>query len=99
MFTEFNPFTGQGDIPISSTRYTHFLIDGSFEGQYVTIGKEDRRVGNHWTICDHPNCRIVEIDQNTEKSSEDLRRLTITQTLLKDIQLMLVGKTLKREKK
>ena len=28
--------TGQGDIPISSTGYTCFLIDGSVEGQYVT---------------------------------------------------------------
>ena len=28
--------TGQGDIPISSTGCTCFLIDGSVEGQYVT---------------------------------------------------------------
>ena len=35
--TEFNLSTGQGDIPISSTRYTCFLIDGSVEGQYVTV--------------------------------------------------------------
>ena len=35
--TEFNPSTGQGDIPISSTRCTCFLIDGSVEGQYVTM--------------------------------------------------------------
>ena len=34
--TEFNPSTGQDDIPISSTGYTCFLIDGSVEGQYVT---------------------------------------------------------------
>ena len=35
--TELNPSTGQGDIPISSTGCTCFLIDGSVEGQYVTI--------------------------------------------------------------
>ena len=33
----FNPSTGQGDIPISSTGCTCFLINGSVEGQYVTI--------------------------------------------------------------
>ena len=35
--TEFNPSKGQGDIPISSTGCPCFLIDGSVEGQYVTI--------------------------------------------------------------
>ena len=35
--TEFNPSTGQGDTPISSTGCTGFLIDGWVEGQYVTI--------------------------------------------------------------
>ena len=29
--------TGQGDIPISSTGCTCFLIDGSVKGQYVTV--------------------------------------------------------------
>ena len=35
--TEFNPSTGQGDILMSSTGYTYFLIDCSLEGQYVTL--------------------------------------------------------------
>ena len=35
--TEFNPSTGQSDIPISSTGCTCFFIDGSVEGQYVTL--------------------------------------------------------------
>ena len=35
--TEFSPFTCQGDISISSTGCTSLLIDGSVEGQYVTI--------------------------------------------------------------
>ena len=34
--TNSTTFTGQGDIPISSTGCTCFLIDGSVEGQYVT---------------------------------------------------------------
>ena len=37
MCTEFNLSTVQGDIPISSTGCTCFLIDGSVEGQYVTL--------------------------------------------------------------
>ena len=36
--TEFNPSTGQGDTPISSTGCTCFLIDDWVEGQYVTKG-------------------------------------------------------------
>ena len=40
---------------------------------------------------------IVEISQNTEKSPENLRRLAVTQTPVKSHQLMLVGKTPKRE--
>ena len=42
------------------------------------------------TIQDHPNYNIVTISQNTEKSSGDLRRLAVTQTPVKDHQLMLV---------
>ena len=39
------------------------------------------------TSGDHPNYCIIEIGQNTEKSPEHLRRLAITQTLVKDHQL------------
>ena len=35
--TKFNPSTGQGDSLISSTGCTFFLIDGSVDGQYVTV--------------------------------------------------------------
>ena len=38
---------------------------------------------------DHPKYRIIENGQNTEKSPGDLRRLDITQTPVKDHQLML----------
>ena len=39
---------------------------------------------------DHLNYSIVKIGQNTEKSPGDLRRLAVTQNLLKEHQLMLV---------
>ena len=45
-------------------------------------------------IGDHPNYCIIEISQNTEKSPGDLRRLTVTQTSVKDHHLMLMWKTL-----
>ena len=32
---------------------------------------------------DHPNYYIIKIDQNTEKSPEDLKRLAVTQTSAK----------------
>ena len=38
------------------------------------------------TSRDHPNYSIVEIDQNTEKSSGDLRILSVTQTPVKNHQ-------------
>ncbi len=39
---------------------------------------------------DHPNNSIVENGQNTEKSPRDLRRLAVTQTLVKNHQLTLM---------
>ena len=44
---------------------------------------------------DHPNDSIIESDQNTEKSPEDMRRLAVTQTPVKDHQQTLMWKTLK----
>ena len=48
---------------------------------FITRGLE-----NNWTSEDHPNYCVIEIDQNTEKSPEDLRRLATTQTLVKNHQ-------------
>ena len=42
------------------------------------------------TSGDYPYYYIIEIDQNTEKSPGDLRRLVVTQTLVKDHQLTLM---------
>ena len=49
-------------------------------------GLEDLEVG------DHPNNSIIENSQNTEKSPGDLRRLAITQSLVKYHQLTLMWK-------
>ena len=52
-------------------------------------------IRNNRTSGDHPNYSIVEIGQNTKKSPGDLRRLVVTQTLVKDRQLTLMWKILK----
>ncbi len=39
-----------------------------------------------WISEDHPNYWIVEIGQNTKKSFGDLRRLSVTQSPVKDNQ-------------
>ena len=46
-------------------------------------------LGKKRTSEDHPNYCIVEIDQNTEKSPVDLKRVAVTQTPVKDHQLTL----------
>ena len=55
----------------------------------------DKEIRINGTGGDYPNYNIIEINQNTEKSPGDLRGLAITQTPVKDHQLMLMGKTLK----
>ena len=50
-------------------------------------------LGNLRTSGNYPNDIIIKICQNTEKSPGDLRRLAVTQTPVKDYQLM--WKTLK----
>ena len=52
-----------------------------------TEGLRDKR-----TSGDHPNNSIIKIGLNTEKSPEDLRRLTVTQTPVVNHQLTLVWK-------
>ena len=60
------------------------------------IGKGARRDSNRREKRDHPNYSTVEIGQNTEKSSWDLRRLAVAQTPVKDTQFRLVWKTGKK---
>ena len=50
----------------------------------VTRGLRNKRKNG-----DHSHCYIIEIGQNTEKSTEDLRRLAVIQTPVKDHQLTL----------
>ena len=51
------------------------------------IGTGTGGLGNKRTSGDHPNDSIKKIDQNTEKSPGDLRRLAITQTPVRNHQL------------
>ena len=44
------------------------------------IGKETERLRNRRISKDHPNYSITKINQNTEKSPGDLRKLKVTQT-------------------
>ena len=60
-----------------------------------TIGKDTGRHGNKKTTRDHPDYNIIKINQNTEKSSGDLRRNAVAQTPVWNYQLTLVWKTLK----
>ena len=44
-----------------------------------SVGKKIGGTGNHRKNGDYPDNNLVHIDQNTEKSPEDLRRLVVTQ--------------------
>ena len=61
------------------------------------IGKRTGKLGNKRTSRDHPDYSVIKIRQNTEKSPGGLRRLAVTQTPVRNHQLTLVWKTLKRE--
>ena len=54
------------------------------------IGTGTRGLGNKRTSGDHQNYWITVINQNTEKSPGELRRLAATQTPVKDQQLKLM---------
>ena len=54
------------------------------------LGEGDGRLENRRMSRDNPNSSIGEIDQTTEKSPVDLRRLALTKSKVKDHQLTLV---------
>ena len=56
------------------------------------LGKGTERLGNKRTSRDDLNYSIIKISQNIQESPGDLRRLDVTQTPVKDYQLMLVVK-------
>ena len=66
------------------------IVIGAFGTVTERIVKETRGLGYKRMSGDHPNYYIIENDQNTEKSPGDLRRLTVTQTPVKNHQLMLI---------
>ena len=57
------------------------------------IGSGTGGLGNKRTSENHQISCIIKIDQNTEKSPEDLRRLAVSQTPGRNNQLTLVWKT------
>ena len=61
---------------------------------YQKNGTGTGGLGNKWTSGSYPNYSIIKIGQNTEKSSGDLKRLAVSQTLAEDYQLTLVWITL-----
>ena len=66
------------------------IVIGAFGTVTEGLLKGTGGLGSWWTSGDHPNYYIIENSQNTEKSPGDLRRLAITQTLVKDHQLTLM---------
>ena len=60
------------------------------------VEKEPEGIGNQRKDQDHPNYRVVKISLNTQKCSGDLRRLAVTQTPVKDLQLTQVWKAKKK---
>ena len=60
--------------------------------QRIGTGTEGLR--NKRTSEDPPNYSIIEIDQNTEKSPGDSRKLAVKQSSVENHQLTLVRKTL-----
>ena len=64
------------------------------------LGNVTGSLGNNRRSAEHPHYNVIKIVQNTEKSPEDLRRLAVTQTSVKNYQLKVMRKkTVKRVKK
>ena len=55
-----------------------------------SIDKDTRKLGNQRTSRNHADYSINNIGQNTEKSPGDLKRLAVTQTPVKNHELILV---------
>ena len=66
------------------------IVIGSFGTVTKGLLKGLEDYGSWRTNGDHPNYSIVENNLNTEKSLGHLRRLVVTQTLVKDHQLALM---------
>ena len=71
-------------------KVTVISIDWCFWYCHQRIIKGPGGIGNKRTSEDHPNNYIIEYSQNTEKSPEDLRELAVTQTPVKNHQLIII---------
>ena len=60
------------------------IVIGALDTEGLLKELEDLEITGYANYC------IIEIGQNTEKSPEDLRRLAVTQTLVKDHLLTLI---------
>ena len=60
------------------------IVIGAFGTINKRIIKRPGRFGSWWTGRDYPNDSIVENDQNPETSPGDLRKLSVTQTPVKN---------------
>ena len=60
------------------------------------MAKGTGRLGNKRASGDHLDHGIIKINQNSETSPGDMRRLAVTQTPVRNYQLSLVGKTLEK---
>ena len=70
------------------------ICNWCYKYSHQRISTRTGGLGNNRLRGDHPNYCIIVISQNTEKSSEDLRRLVVTP--VRHHQIMLVWKTLKK---
>ena len=71
-------------------------MEHEINGYNLMVSKRTEGLGNHRMSGEHSNYSIVEIGQNTEKIPGDLGRLVVTQTPVKEHQLKLMRKILKK---
>ena len=64
------------------------IVNGAL-GRHTRIDKGTGGLGYKRTNGDHTNYSIIKVDQNTEKCPGDLRRLAVTQALVRNHQLTL----------
>ena len=71
-----------------SNGYTNYNWHARYSYQRISTGTGG--LENKKTSRDHLNYSIVDIDQNSKKSSRELRRLAIIQPLVENYQFTLV---------
>ena len=84
--------TIQTSALLRSIRILSGVLDIYSDSSEIPSANNNNETGNQRKNRDHPDLSIGEIGQNTEKSPEDLRRLAVTQTSVKDHQLIIIMK-------